>query len=235
MLLAPTNFHLMNTTNSSVLLGSWDASDLSSVESYLVYCRVTQNQYYLYQEPAEELEFKPVAMTTVNMATITGLQPFTIYQCQVRAVDSNGEGPPSDTSMARTSEGMPSAPTNLTAPAVTANSITLSWSRPDMPNGIVSVYSIQIYTLPSNITTFTLSPNAAVMFFTIGDLFPYTSYSVLVSASTSAGFGEPAQVNIVTDPIREFGALTASTLLTRLFCKCHARTSCCISVMHFHA
>ena len=211
MLLAPTNFHLINTTNSSVLLGSWDAPDLNSVESYRVYCRIAQNQYYLYQEPAEELEFELVAVTTVNMATITGLQPFTVYQCQVRAV--YGEGPPSDTSMARTSEGIPSAPTNLTAPAVTANSITLSWSRPDMLNGIISVYVIEIYSSLTGITNITVYPYEPVTFSTIGQLSPYTLYYVLVFASTSAGVGEPAQVAIVTDPIREFGALIASTLL----------------------
>lgn len=178
-----------------------------------MYCRVAQNQYYPYQEPAEELEFEPVAVATGNMAIITGLQPFTVYQCQVRAVDSFGEGPPSDTSMARTSEGIPSAPTNLTAPVVTANSITLSWSRPDMPNGIVSVYNIQISSMPSGTTAFTVLADEAVIFLTIEDLFPYTSYFVGVFALTSAGFGLPAQANIVTDPIREFGALTVSTLL----------------------
>ena len=203
----------MNTTNSSVLLGSWNASDLSSVESYLVYCRVAQNQYYFYQEPAEELEFEPVAVTTVNMATITGLQPFTVYQCQVRAVDSYGEGPPSDTSMARTSEGLPSAPTNLTAPAVTANNITLSWSRPDMPNGIISSYSIQIYTSLSIISTVTFLSNEAVVSYSIENLLPYTSYNFLLFASTSAGFGEHAQVNVVTNPIREYSPPIASRLL----------------------
>ena len=208
----PTNFVLVNSTNCSVLLSSWDMSDSNMAESYLVYCRVVQNQYYASQEPTEDLKFELVAVTTVNMATITKLQPFTTYQCHVRVACLYGKGPASNTDMARTSEGHPSAPTNFTAPTVTTNTITLSWSRPGMPNGIILLYSIDIFSPNKSLMTFMVASDEAVVLYPIENLFPYTQYLIMVSASTSVGMGEQAQINILTHPIREPGTLTTCSI-----------------------
>ena len=207
----------MNSTNSSVLLASWNMSDSRLAESYVVYCRVAQDQYYPYQEPDDDHKFELVAVTTFNMATITKLQPFTVYQCQVRAATSYGEGPASNTSVARTSQGLPSAPTNLSAMTVTTNNITLSWSRPEMPNGIISYYSIEIFSPNGSLINFSAVSDEAVVFQSIENLLPYTQYLVTMSASTSAGMGVQAQINIKTHPIREFGIPKAHTIpaLTR--------------------
>lgn len=196
----------MNSTNSSVLLGSWDIPGSSLVETYQVYCRAAQNQYYTYQEPLEELEFELAAVTAVNMVTITQLQPFTVYQCQVTAVNSLGEGPPSNISIARTSEGIPSVPTNLTAVNITAYNATLRWLRPEMPNGIIVFYAILLFGSADNTWQGLVISDEAEVFFLIQELTPNTLYLARVSASTSGGAGLQALFYFLTNAIREFGA-----------------------------
>jgi hypothetical protein len=65
---------------------------------------------------------------TVTEATILGLEPETTYFFRVRAFNTGGDGPFSNTASARTGAAAPSAPAGLKATAVSRSRIDLSWS-----------------------------------------------------------------------------------------------------------
>ena len=74
-------------------------------------------------------------------------------------------------------------------------SISVSWSAPETPNGVITEYQLQCsgggqvfnWTVMGSQTTTTLS-----------GLLPYTNYSCSITAHTSVGGGPAATVNVTT-------------------------------------
>ena len=76
--------------------------------------------------------------------------------------------------------------------SVNSSSVTLQWSPPDPPNGVITQYSIQLDGTDRN----DLSSN--VLMYTIGQLSPDTVYVLQLSAHTIVGEGPPSNVTIIT-------------------------------------
>ena len=94
----------------------------------------------------------------------------------------------------------PEAPKNLTISNVTFTSITVTWDPPAIPNGIISMYQVQVAIINANnstldSTTLTKEKNVTMTMFT--QLMPSTRYKVTVRAFTGAGSG-PGANEIVT-------------------------------------
>ena len=76
--------------------------------------------------------------------------------------------------------------------SVNSSSVTLQWSPPDLPNGVITRYFIQL-----NETDW-VDLNSSVRMYTIGQLPSDTVYVLQLTASTSVGEGPPSNVTIIT-------------------------------------
>ena len=76
--------------------------------------------------------------------------------------------------------------------SVNSSSVTLQWSPPDIPNGVITRYSIQL----NGTDIDDISSN--VRMYTIGQLPSDTVYVLQLTASTSVGEGPPGSVTIIT-------------------------------------
>jgi fibronectin type 3 domain-containing protein len=126
--------------------------------------------------------FVQVATVAGTNYTDTGLLPSTSYSYQVQAVDTAGNTSTlSNTATAATlAPPPPTAPGNLTATAVSASQISLSWT------GSASSYGIAYYVVQrcqgAGCTNFTLIATLVGTSYTDTGLLPSTSYSYLVQA-----------------------------------------------------
>ncbi|PFX23979.1 Receptor-type tyrosine-protein phosphatase F [Stylophora pistillata] len=90
------------------------------------------------------------SLTTDNGNTskiVTNLDKYTEYEFQVLAFTSVGNGPNTSSVFTRTMEDAPSAPTSLSFVVVPPSNlhgprITLSWSKPAEPNGVIRSYTL---------------------------------------------------------------------------------------------
>ena len=86
---------------------------------------------------------------------------------------------------------VPSEP-QLEMVSVNSSSVTLQWSPPDPPNGVITQYSIQLNGTDRD------NLNNSVRMYTIGQLPSDTVYVLQLTASTSVGEGPPSSVTIIT-------------------------------------
>ena len=77
---------------------------------------------------------------------------------------------------------------NLTLEATTAESITLSWSPPDMQswNGIITGYHVNVTAVE---TGETFQASSTTNNLVVQSLEPFTTYNCTIAAETSAGIG----------------------------------------------
>ena len=91
---------------------------------------------------------------------------------------------------------------DLIQTAATLTEISISWSPPTTPNGIITIYEIRYRestsTGPYNITNTTNTQ------YSIVGLIPNTSYTIGVRAYTSVGPGEWTNRTFTTVKIRKF-------------------------------
>ena len=142
---------------------------------------------------------EPVAITedlkrTTFEVTITELEPFTEYSVSVVAETRIGPGTPVD-QIVTTDPTTSSPPTNVSAEAVSSDSISVTWSYPDTPRGDIEGYIIR-YDLSSGMLgagamelnlTLSSRDDQSPQMETIGGLMPFTQYSITVRAYS---FGE---------------------------------------------
>ncbi|XP_040264377.1 phosphatidylinositol phosphatase PTPRQ isoform X1 [Bufo bufo] len=76
--------------------------------------------------------------------TFTNLTPFTAYDAYISGETSAGVGPRSNISVFTPAE-VPSAVSDLNAKEVEANFITVTWRRPQQPNGIITQYRVRAF------------------------------------------------------------------------------------------
>ena len=104
------------------------------------------------EDPESGVSFYRVSRDGFEIATVTetshadaDLAPETSYTYRVSAVNGDGfEGSPSDPAVATTLEGTegPPPPPQVTATAVGATQVNLSWTAPDAPAGDVAGYNV---------------------------------------------------------------------------------------------
>ncbi|XP_075065450.1 phosphatidylinositol phosphatase PTPRQ isoform X2 [Mixophyes fleayi] len=126
-------------------------------------------------------------ITSNTNILITGLKKYAVYKMRVAASNTAGESSLSEENdiFVRTLEDVPgSPPQNLVSTGVNATAISLEWSPPAEPNGIITHYEI-IYTN----STIVLAQNTSSTSITLADLNPYTLYRYSVRAYTQFGHG----------------------------------------------
>ena len=169
------------------------------LRNYSVSCRITLEQFYSDQVPSNLTDFMQMTSTDGDTTTtiIMGLDPFTMYQCQVTASTDAGESPVSNSDNATTDEADPTQPVGLSATNRTATSISLQWSRPIPTNGIITTYTLT-YTDGSISDTidipveFVPPSEYNVTTITVDSLNEFTNYTFDLSATTGGGTGPVA-------------------------------------------
>ena len=80
-----------------------------------------------------------------------------------------------------------------------ANNLTLNWSQPTTPYGIVTSYSVRYNISEANTTSFTTEAQYA----TLDNLNEYTVYKIETSAATRVGYGPYATIHVRTGQASE--------------------------------
>ena len=101
----PLNFQL-SVVSSSVLMANWTppSSPNGIVTGYTVYCTISQNQTYPEQVPTGASTYTVFNVTSQTSVYLSGLLPFTFYQCYVTANTTVGEGGPSIARLSQTNQ-----------------------------------------------------------------------------------------------------------------------------------
>ena len=163
-------------------------------------------------------------VTTVSgnetSAVVTGLTPYTFYDCYVTANTSIGEGHVSVVDSAQTDESGQSAhihthshdymtlplfittepgdaPTNFNVAVVSSTAIRLTWSPPLLPYGVLISYTITYNVSDGNISTVVNTTNPRN--YLIAHLEEHMWYTFELFASTSVGGGPYTTLTTRTD------------------------------------
>ncbi len=191
----PANLASTAQTGSSISL-AWSAStDNVAVTAYQV----------LRAPGASGGTFAQIATSPSNSFVNTGLAANTTFRYQVRAVDAAGNASAVSNAVTATTQAgggdvqPPSAPSNLTAPATTASSISLAWSASTDNTGVTGY---QILRAPGTSGgTFTQVGTSTTTSFTNSGLTANTTFRYQVRAVDAA-----ANASAVSNSV------TASTL-----------------------
>ena len=209
---SPENFNVVQVTGSSTTLSaSWtQPSTLNGILTiYTVYCRISSEQFYLEQIPDEEQNFTIFNTTSPDTTEVvlTGLEVFTVYECYVTASTNGGESEPSNNDSARTDEDTPTVPRDFIYTQITSTSVTLEWTRPEYPNGVINEYVLE-YVNESLTQPITISIPVEFIndldeynetSITVEYLNEFTNYTFSLSAITGGGIGPEATIDITTN------------------------------------
>ncbi|KAK1898408.1 Neural cell adhesion molecule L1, partial [Dissostichus eleginoides] len=138
---APKNVGI-ELINSTTLRVNWVAIEKKTVRGHLlgykVYVTRTGSRGH-HRGPESPVVVEP----TEEKKLISDLRPYSHYDLAVAVFNSKGEGPPSETLSFNTSEGVPGPPMSLMLDSQSETEMTLRWTPPDHPNGVLNGYALQ--------------------------------------------------------------------------------------------
>ncbi|XP_069864280.1 receptor-type tyrosine-protein phosphatase S [Dipodomys merriami] len=185
---APGTPVVTENTATSITV-TWDSGNPDPVSYYVIE----------YKSKSQDGPYQIKEDITTTRYSIGGLSPNSEYEIWVSAVNSIGQGPPSESVVTRTGEQAPaSAPRNVQARMLSASTMIVQWEEPVEPNGLIRGYRVY----------YTMEPEHPVgnwqkhnvddsLLTTVGSLLEDETYTVRVLAFTSVGDGplsEPIQV-----------------------------------------
>ncbi|XP_066511324.1 receptor-type tyrosine-protein phosphatase S-like isoform X5 [Hoplias malabaricus] len=188
---APGTPIVTETTATSVTI-TWDSGNPDPVTSYIIQYRA--------KSPDSKFETKEDITTT--RYSIGGLYPNTEYEIRVSALNTIGQGPPSNKVEARTGEQAPaSPPRNVQAQIISMNTVIVRWEEPEEPNGQIKGYRVYYSMDPSKpVSNWQIHNVQDSVITTIQSLVPSETYSIRVLAFTSVGdgpFSDPVHVKVM--------------------------------------
>ncbi|XP_065904489.1 receptor-type tyrosine-protein phosphatase dep-1-like [Dysidea avara] len=156
---------------------------------------------------------------TGTSGTLTNLNGSVTYRIQVSAVALyNGNellGSRSTPEMITTSEGTPTEPRDIVVTDVTQLSISLTWQRPDPPNGLITSFTVSYNAMVTyynqdtgqmetfvfyNFTSVELSDDNISVSLNFTDLRSGTEYQFTIVANTNVGPGPEVMISVSTLP-----------------------------------
>ena len=210
------------------------------ITAYTVYCNTSASQAYPEQVigPNVPSVRSVVNGSTLAVTFNAGLNPYTHYDCYVTANTSVGEGMQSNIVSNRTAESceqnrvfsaqglrcvimfinllsityyiVAGPVTLLNQISNTLTTVTLIWSRPVVPNGVIIGYQVLLGTVIYNSSTTKI---------VISGLNVSMSYNISVVALTAKGSGQPTYLQAATATFREYIILLS--VLTISLCVLH--------------
>ncbi|KAF4117940.1 hypothetical protein G5714_002493 [Onychostoma macrolepis] len=187
---APGTPIVTETTPTSVTI-TWDSGNPDPVSYYIIQ----------YRAKSPDSKYETVDSITTTRYSIGGLYPNTEYEIRVSAVNTIGQGPPSNRVEARTGEQAPaSPPRNIQARIISQNAVMVRWDEPEEPNGLIKGYRVYYTMDPSQpMSNWQIHNVQDSMITTIHSLVPSETYTIRVLAFTSVGdgpFSDPVHVKV---------------------------------------
>ncbi|XP_055568860.1 phosphatidylinositol phosphatase PTPRQ isoform X1 [Falco cherrug] len=140
---------------------------------------------------------KTLSFLTYNTSIIfDNLEKYTDYILKITPATDKGSSELHALSLhIRTDEDVPeSAPIIKTFSNLSTTSVMLSWDPPVKPSGIIRSYDLNLFG-PERNNSFSTTNN----FIILGDLLPFTLYSIYAAARTIKGSGPSAMLQFYTD------------------------------------
>uniref|UniRef100_A0A672SK23 Neural cell adhesion molecule L1.1-like n=1 Tax=Sinocyclocheilus grahami TaxID=75366 RepID=A0A672SK23_SINGR len=153
------------------------------------------------QEPAADRNRVIVVHGNKVETAVSDLQFYSNYTLTVAPFNSKGEGPHSKAYHFSTPEGAPGPVSFLTFESPSETEITLRWEAPDKPNGVLTGYLLQYNEPVPGISSAQLMESInlpLVTEFTLKSLNPRIQYHFKLRALTTAGEGEPIEMEGAT-------------------------------------
>ncbi|XP_072336205.1 neurofascin homolog (chicken) a isoform X11 [Scyliorhinus torazame] len=135
--------------NSTAILLQWRSLPPDTIQGYLIGYRI---QYWNEGSLLKASRFRSRVKVMESpgqrpRAIVSGMHPYNAYKLQVAAVNGRGRGPWSEEFAINTTEGVPGKPGSLWIRQPDLESITLQWTPPRDPNGIITGYAILYHPL----------------------------------------------------------------------------------------
>merc|ERR1719242_1531006 len=122
------------------------------------------------------------------------------YTISMSAFNPAGEGPESERVTARTLQGIPGPPSNLSFSEITMNSLKVSWDSPEKPNGEILGYIVAYETAEQDENySKQVKQRVSERFLFIHNLEEEITYTFSVRAQT-IDYGPPVIGNVTTGP-----------------------------------
>ncbi|XP_032898721.1 neurofascin isoform X4 [Amblyraja radiata] len=192
---APTSLSGRHVNSTAILL-QWRAVPQENIRGYLIGYRIQYwNEGSLLKTSRYKSRMKVMdSQSRRSRAVVSELQPYSIYKFQAAAVNGRGAGGWSEVFAMNTTEGVPGKPDSLRIRQPDLESITLQWTPPRQPNGIITGYTILYHRLTGsrarrNSTIPRLPPDETT--YKLERVDANTKYRFYVFAQTRQGFGEP--------------------------------------------
>uniref|UniRef100_A0A673H216 protein-tyrosine-phosphatase n=1 Tax=Sinocyclocheilus rhinocerous TaxID=307959 RepID=A0A673H216_9TELE len=187
---APGTPVVTETTPTSITI-TWDSGNPDPVSHYIIQ----------YRAKSPDSKYETVDSITTTRYSIGGLYPNTEYEIRVSAVNTIGQGPPSNKVEARTGEQAPaSPPRNIQARILSQNAVMVRWDEPEEPNGLIKGYRVYYTMDPSQpMSNWQIHNVQDSMITAIHSLVPSETYTIRVLAFTSVGdgpFSDPVHVKV---------------------------------------
>ncbi|XP_068588755.1 neural cell adhesion molecule L1.2 isoform X1 [Cebidichthys violaceus] len=188
---------LINSTTISV---NWEAVAKETVRGHLlgykIYLTRISSRSHHRGRRSREPESTLVVETGANeeKKVISDLRPYSHYALVVTVFNSKGEGPQSETLSFKTDEGVPGPPMSLMLNSPSETEMTLHWTPPAQPNGVLIGYLLQYQQIvesddsPMQVETI---EGPIVTHLTLRGLDPHSQYRFFLRGRTDAGDGEP--------------------------------------------
>uniref|UniRef100_A0A672LKB7 protein-tyrosine-phosphatase n=1 Tax=Sinocyclocheilus grahami TaxID=75366 RepID=A0A672LKB7_SINGR len=187
---APGTPVVTETTPTSITI-TWDSGNPDPVSYYIIQ----------YRAKSPDSKYETVDSITTTRYSIGGLYPNTEYEIRVSAVNTIGQGTPSNKVEARTGEQAPaSPPRNIQARILSQNAVMVRWDEPEEPNGLIKGYRVYYTMDPSQpMSNWQIHNVQDSMITAIHSLVPSETYTIRVLAFTSVGdgpFSDPVHVKV---------------------------------------
>nr|DBA31196.1 TPA: hypothetical protein GDO54_007083 [Pyxicephalus adspersus] len=216
-MVAPGNVEV-EVLNATLAKVQWDAVPLTTVrghlQGYRVYYWKAINQTNRNRRHIEKWMLTFAGNRTHGM--LPGLLPNTNYILNVRVVNGKGEGPSSKDKYFETPEGVPSMAI-LQIHHRTSDSLTLTWSPPVHPNGVLTQYTLKYQSINA---THELGPPVEVIIpanessYILKNLNQNTRYKFYFYAHTAVGPGIQSTQEAVTAMDEEHVFATSAVIHT---------------------
>nr|XP_015220898.1 PREDICTED: receptor-type tyrosine-protein phosphatase S isoform X4 [Lepisosteus oculatus] len=208
----PPGTPIVTETTATSITITWDSGNPDPVSYYIIQYRGKQ----------VDSKFETVDGITTTRYSIGGLSPNTEYEIRVSAVNTIGQGPPSEPVEARTGEQAPaSPPRNIQARIISPNTMMVRWDEPEEPNGQIKGYRVYYTMDPSKPMSLWQIHNVQdSVITTVQSLVPSETYTIRVLAFTSVGdgpFSDPIHVKVLQgvpgQPAKfQVGAVSANSI-----------------------
>lgn len=188
---------IINSTSIKVM---WAPVDRDTVRGHLLGYKIRLTRFGSRGRHRGRRAREPEVTTVVETGAgeekrvIGGLRPYSHYALTASVFNSKGEGPLSESLPFMTEEGAPGRPMSLHLESPAETEMTLRWTPPAQPNGILTGYLIQYQQIvdsdDSPMQVESIKDHSITQLTLVG-LDPHSRYRFYLRGRTSAGEGEP--------------------------------------------